>query len=83
MLGRYLITALSQMALLLLILVAMVRATARFGCVFMISATVRVTELLAPIAATAHLGFSFPVLPPSLIVARVTPSRCAQISAFA
>ena len=82
-LGSYLFTALSPMALLLLILVATLRATASFGCVFTVSATVRLTELLAPVAATAHLGLSFPVLPSSLIVARVTRSRGAQISAFA
>jgi hypothetical protein len=79
----YLFTALSPMALLLLILVAVLRATASFGCVFTVSATLRLTKLLAPVAATAHLGFSFPVLPSSRIVARVTPSRGAQISAFA
>jgi hypothetical protein len=79
----YLFTALSPMALLLLILVAMLRATASFGCVFTVSATLRLTKLLTPVAATAHLGLSFPVLSSSRIVARVTPSRGAQISAFA
>ena len=80
---RYLFTALSQMALLLLILVAMVRSAVCFDCVFTVSATTGLTEFLAAVAAATHPGFSFPVLPSSLIVARVTSSRGAQISAFA
>ena len=83
MLGRYLITALSLMTLLLLFLVVVVPATAGFGRIFTLSATVKLTGLLAPVAATAHLGFSLPVLPSSLNLARVTSLSGAQISAFA
>jgi hypothetical protein len=70
------------MTLLLLILVVVVPATASFGGAFTVSATV-LTDLLAPVAATARLGFSLAVQPSSLNVARVTSSRDAQISAFA
>jgi hypothetical protein len=54
--------ALSLMRLLLLILVVEVLATASFGGAFTVSATV-LTDLLAPVAATARLGFSVAVLP--------------------
>jgi hypothetical protein len=44
-----------------------VTATASFGCLLTVVATLSVTEMFAPAAATAHLGFVMAV-PSSILI---------------
>jgi hypothetical protein len=48
-------------------LVAAVMATASFVCVLTVVATLTVTEMFAPAAATAHLGFVLALAPGILV----------------
>jgi hypothetical protein len=59
--------ALSVMTSLRPVAAVVVTAAASLGCVLTVVATLSVPEMLAPAAATAHLGI-VPALPSSIVV---------------